>query len=174
MLTAMHRKITSASIIKLLDKIKNGIPEIALRTSLIVGFPGETQKHFRQMADFVKQGWFDRLGVFSYSHEEGTAAYKLKDNVSKAEKQARMEQIMEIQYDISYQKNRNKVGKTYAAIIDECVEKQYICRTEYDSPEIDNTVIIQAVQALKIGHFYPVKITHAEAYDLYGEVQQPL
>lgn len=170
-LKAMNRRITGQEIIRLLDTIKNKVPDIALRTSLIVGFPGETKKMYNDLENFVSKGYFDRLGVFTYSHEENTPAFSLKDNISKKEKQKRCENLMFIQQDISLQKNTNKIGQTFKVIIDAKERNSYIGRTEYDSPEVDNTVIISSKNvSLKIGEFYNVKINKANHFDLKGVI----
>lgn len=169
-LKAMNRKITSDEIVALLDKIKQKIPDIALRTSLIVGFPNETQKHFEELIDFVQAGWFDRLGVFTYSKEENTPAFLLPDNVSQRQKQKRQAQLMDVQYEISLKKNEQKKSQILKVLIDELSDNQYIGRTEFDAPEIDNTVLIETNQKLNVGEFYNVKITNTEAFDLQGVV----
>ncbi len=170
-LTSMHRRITEKEIRTLLYDIRNSIPSIALRTTLLLGFPGESKKIFRQLASFVQEEQFDRLGVFAYSHEENTPAYALKDTISRREKESRKEEIMAIQQEISLQKNKQKIGKTYKVIIDSETGSHYIGRSEYDSPEVDNTVLIPKKSAsCIIGNFYPVRIVKAQNYDLYGEL----
>ena len=172
MLQAMHRHITGEQIRKLIDTIKQKVPDVALRTSLIVGFPGETKAMFKELEDFVAQAYFDRLGVFTYSHEENTLAFAMKDNVTKAEKQRRQERLMAVQYDISLQKNKSLVGKELKVVIDDRQGEYYEGRTQYDSPEVDNRVLIPvAEQALQIGAFYNALITHADAFDLMAEVK---
>lgn len=171
-LSSMHRKITGEEIRKLIDDIRNKIPDIALRTSLIVGYPGETKKKYQQLAAFVQAIEFDRMGVFTYSHEEDTKAYELKDNVSKAEKERRKEDLMFIQQEISLRKNQQKAGKTFRVLIDNENRSYYIGRTEFDSPEVDNTVLISKKKSsCQIGNFYPVHITKSDYFDLYGEVE---
>ncbi|MFA7402098.1 MAG: radical SAM protein, partial [Bacteroidales bacterium] len=172
-LTSMQRHISSDEIKKLIDTIRNKIPDIALRTSLIVGYPGETKKRFNELVDFVEKTEFDRLGIFTYSHEEDTKAYALKDNISKKEKQRRKEELMLIQQNISLKKNKQLIGKTLNVVIDTSDKNHYIGRTQYDSPEVDNTVLISKKQStLSSGNYYPVLIEKADYYDLYGNVNQ--
>lgn len=171
MLQAMHRHISGEDIIRMLETIKNKVPDVALRTSLIVGFPGETKAMYKELENFVARGYFDRLGVFTYSHEENTPSYVLKDNVTQAEKQRRQEGIMAIQHDISLTKNQSMVGQTFKVVIDSKQGKYYEGRTQYDSPEVDNTVLLPTRNHhLQQGGFYDVKITRADAFDLTGEV----
>jgi len=171
-LTGMHRRISEKEIRKLIDDIRNIIPSIALRTTLLVGFPGESKKIYRQLASFVQEVQFDRLGVFSYSHEENTPAYALKDTVLRREKENRKEEIMAIQQEISLQKNQQKIGKTFKVIIDSATGSHYVGRSEFDSPEVDNTVLIpKKSSSCIIGNFYPVRIVKADNYDLYGELE---
>ncbi len=171
MLSLMQRAHNREETIKLLSKIRQEIPDITIRTTLIVGFPGETDEEYNELLDFVKTFEFDRLGVFTYSHEEGTTAYKLPDNVPEKVKRQRMEKLMEVQQKISYNRNQQKIGKIYKTLIDKKEGEFYAGRTESDSPEIDNEVLISAdgVQ-LETGKFYPVKITKASDFDLYGEL----
>ncbi|MDR2407604.1 MAG: 30S ribosomal protein S12 methylthiotransferase RimO [Bacteroidales bacterium] len=171
-LTAMKRRITADEIRRLLDKIRNKIPDIAIRTSLIVGFPGETKKKFYQLRDFLQESQLDRVGVFTYSHEENTPAYALKDTITQKEKEERKEELMCLQQNISLQKNKQKVGKIFNVLIDTEENDSFIGRTEFDSPEVDNTVIIsKKSQPLSTGNFYNVTITDAECFDLFGEVK---
>ncbi|MDR0604560.1 MAG: 30S ribosomal protein S12 methylthiotransferase RimO [Bacteroidales bacterium] len=171
-LAAMKRKITADEIRRLLDAIRNKIPDIAIRTSLIVGFPGETKKKFYQLRDFLQECQLDRVGIFTYSHEENTPAYTLKDTITQKEKEERKEELMFLQQNISLQKNKQKVGKTFKVLIDAEENDNFIGRTEFDSPEVDNTVIIpQKQQHLSIGDFYNVTITNAECFDLFGKVK---
>jgi ribosomal protein S12 methylthiotransferase len=172
MLTAMRRGITGEEICRLLDAIRNKIPDLAIRTSLIVGFPGETKKKFRQLRDFLQQSQLDRVGIFTYSHEENTPAYAFKDTISQKEKDERKEELMLLQQDISLHKNRQKVGTTFRVLIDAEENDHFIGRTEFDSPEVDNTVIIpKKKQHLSTGNFYNVTVTDAECFDLFGEVK---
>lgn len=171
MLGLMQRGHSQEGTLNLLDKIKNGLPDVGLRTTLIVGFPGETNDDFKMLANFVQDYKFDRLGVFSYSHEEGTTAYKLDDNIPTELKQERLEVLMEIQQNISFELNNQKVGKVFKTIIDRKENDYYVGRTEFDSPEVDNEVIVNGNgQKLKIGNFYPVIVEKAEDFDLFGRI----
>ena len=170
LLTSMQRKIDRKGTLDLISKIRAKVPNIALRTSLIVGYPGETKKEYNELVDFVKEIEFDRLGVFTYSHEESTAAYKLKDNIKNAEKQARYNELMEVQRAISMRKNENFLGTTMRVLIDRMENDTYVGRTEFDSPEVDNEVLIKKKAGIKIGNFYNVKITGAFEYDLEGVI----
>ena len=166
----MNRVIDKKGTLQLIEKIKKEIPDIALRTSLIVGYPGETKKDFKDLMDFVSEVEFERLGVFTYSHEESTKAYQLKDNISASEKQERADILMQLQENISYKKNEALVGKTINVLVDRKENDFYIGRTEYDSPEVDNEVIIQSPSKSKlIGQFKKVKIIQAEPFDLIGK-----
>ena len=172
-LQAMNRRITGEEICRLLDAVRNKVSDIAIRTSLIVGFPNETKKKFRQLRDFLQQAELDRVGVFTYSHEENTPAYKLKETVSQAEKERRKEELMLLQQDISLNKNTSKIGQTVKVLIDEKnAEGNFIGRTQYDSPEVDNTVIIthKGKKNIQIGDFYQVAVTGADWFDLVGEI----
>jgi ribosomal protein S12 methylthiotransferase len=170
-LSLMQRGHTTEGTIALLKKIRTEMPEAAIRTTFIVGFPGETEEEFNELLDFVKEFEFDRVGVFTYSPEEGTTAFKLEDNIPEEVKQKRMEKLMEVQQSISYNLNNRKVGKILKTIIDRKEGDYYIGRTEFDSPEVDNEVIIEATHLkLKIGRFYNLKIQRVEDFDLYGEL----
>lgn len=172
-LSLMQRGHTREGTYKLLTKIREELPGVALRTTLIVGFPGETQEEFQELVDFVKTFRFERLGVFTYSHEEGTTAYKLKDTVPEKVKQQRLEELMQVQQDISLELNAAKVGRTLKTIIDRKENDHYIGRTEYDSPEVDNEVIIAAPDgSLTPGKFYPVIIEKADFFDLTGRIAE--
>lgn len=170
LLRSMERGITRNGTYKLIDKIREKVPGIALRTSLIAGYPGETEKEFSELLRFVKEVKFDRLGVFTYSHEESTKASDLKDSVKPALKKRRMEKIMQVQEKISLERNQDLIGKKIKVLVD-CRENEfYIGRTEYDSPEIDNEVLISVSSPKnRIGQFLNVKITNAEVYDLFGK-----
>ncbi|MBW7951227.1 MAG: 30S ribosomal protein S12 methylthiotransferase RimO [Chitinophagaceae bacterium] len=170
MLKAMHRNITQAEINKLIFKIRETIPDICLRTTLIAGFPGETEKDVEDLKTFLKQHRFDRVGIFTYSHEENTTAYNLEDNISQEEKEARAQEIMEVQQEISLEKNQEKVGKIFKVLIDKKEAGRYLGRTEFDSIEVDNEVVIQSDKKLTIGSFVNVKITKAYDYDIEGVV----
>lgn len=172
-LESMKRGTTQAKTTKLLHKLREAMPQMAIRTTLIVGYPGETQADFDALKDFVKEMRFERLGCFTYSHEENTTAYQLEDNVPEEVKLARANEIMEIQSQISWELNQEKVGKTFRCLIDRKEGNHFVGRTEYDSPDVDNEVLIDAKKHyVKIGDFVEVKIIDATDYDLYGEPQQ--
>ena len=164
----MRREGTTEELLNVIEKLREEIPDIALRTSMIVGFPGETKDDFDNLKDFIKVVKFDRLGVFQYSQEEGTKAAKMIDQIDKNTKEKRYNKIMEIQQDISYNKNRKYIGKEIEVIIDEKIEDEFIGRTVYDAPEIDNTVYVRG-KNINIGDIIKVKITDAFEYDLMGE-----
>ncbi|MBV9962539.1 MAG: 30S ribosomal protein S12 methylthiotransferase RimO [Parafilimonas sp.] len=174
MLQLMKRQSTKAEIVETLNIVRDKVPGICLRTTLIAGFPGETRDDVEELKSFLQEQRFDRVGAFTYSHEEGTSGYTLIDDVSAAEKQKRAEEIMEVQQEISYEKNAEKVGKTFKVIIDKKEAGRYLGRTEFDSVEVDNEVIIHSNTRLPIGDFVNVKITNAFDYDLEGEVLQPV
>ena len=169
-LASMKRGTTQEKTTKLLKKFREAMPEMAIRTTLIVGYPGETQADFEALKSFVKEMRFDRLGCFTYSHEENTTAYELEDDVPEEVKLARANEIMEIQSQISWELNQQKVGKTFRCLIDRKEGNYFVGRTEYDSPDVDNEVLIDAKKHyVKIGDFIEVKIIDATDYDLYGE-----
>ncbi len=169
-LASMKRGTTQEKTTKLLKKFRDAMPEMAIRTTLIVGYPGETQADFEALKSFVKEMRFDRLGCFTYSHEENTTAYELKDDVPEEVKLARANEIMEIQSQISWELNQQKIGKTFRCLIDRKEGNYFVGRTEYDSPDVDNEVLIDAKKHyVKIGDFAEVKIIDATDYDLYGE-----
>ena len=170
MLKAMKRQITSQEIYELIDTIRDRIPEICIRTSLIAGFPGETREDVEAVKAFLAKTRLDRVGIFTYSHEENTSAYELADALSSEEKEARAQEIIEFQQEISFEKNQERIGHTYKVLIDRKEAGRYIGRTEFDSVEVDNEVIINSSKALKIGEFVQVKIDKAYDYDLEGEV----
>ncbi len=171
MLKSMRRGITKQKTIELVDQIRNKVPEIALRTTLICGYPGETEQDFEEMKTWVEATQFDRLGCFTYSHEEKTHAYNLEDNVPEEVKQQRVEEIMDIQQGISLEKNQTKVGQTFKVLIDKKEGDFFVGRTEYDSPEVDNEVLIDAkTDYAPVGSFVQVKIDRAEDFDLYGHL----
>ncbi|MFM2204529.1 MAG: ribosomal protein methylthiotransferase RimO [Bacteroidota bacterium] len=170
MLKAMKRQITSQEIYELIDTIRDRIPEICIRTSLIAGFPGETREDVDAVKAFLAKTRLDRVGIFTYSHEENTSAYELADTLSSEEKEARAQEIIEFQQEISFEKNQERIGHTYKVLIDRKEAGRYIGRTEFDSVEVDNEVIINSSKALKIGEFVQVKIDKAYDYDLEGEV----
>jgi len=170
MLKAMRRQITRGEMTDLIHSIRDRVPGICLRTTLITGFPGETEKDVEELKEFLQEHRFDRVGIFTYSHEEGTSAYGLADDVPAAEKQRRAEEIMEVQQEISYEKNQEKVGQVFKTIIDKKEAGRWLGRTEFDSVEVDNEVIIHSKEKLPIGEFVQVEITKAYDYDLEGEV----
>ena len=171
MLKVMKRGITREKTDELIKNIRDINPEIALRTTLIAGHPGETERDFQEMYDFVERSQFDRLGIFTYSHEEGTSAHKLEDDVPEQVKRSRSNKIMALQQKISTKKNKNKVGKTVKVLVDRVDANNYYGRTEQDSPEVDNEVIIPSKEMhLRVGDFYDVKITDSKEYDLIGKV----
>jgi len=169
-LASMKRGTTQEKTTKLLKKFREAMPEMAIRTTLIVGYPGETQADFEALKSFVKEMRFDRLGCFTYSHEENTTAYELEDDVPEEVKLARANEIMEIQSQISWELNQQKIGKTFRCLIDRKEGNYFVGRTEYDSPDVDNEVLIDAKKHyVKTGDFVEVKIIDATDYDLYGE-----
>ncbi|UPT73589.1 MAG: 30S ribosomal protein S12 methylthiotransferase RimO [Elusimicrobiota bacterium] len=171
MLASMRRGTTKANTAALIDKIRTKIPGVALRTTLIAGYPGETKADHEEMIEWVKAVKFDRLGVFQYSHEENTHAFTLKDDVSAKEKKRRAEAVMAAQQPISLALNNAVIGKTVKVLVDRVEGKHFIGRTEKDSPEVDNEVLIPAAKDyLRVGDFAQVKITAAEEYDLVGEL----
>lgn len=169
-LASMKRGTTEEKTTKLLKKFREAMPEMAIRTTLIVGYPGETQADFEALKSFVQEMRFDRLGCFTYSHEENTTAYDLEDDVPEEVKLARANEIMEIQSQISWELNQQKIGKTFRCLIDRKEGNYFVGRTEYDSPDVDNEVLIDAKKHyVKTGDFVEVKIIDATDYDLYGE-----
>ncbi|GAO44416.1 30S ribosomal protein S12 methylthiotransferase RimO [Flavihumibacter petaseus] len=170
MLKAMKRQITREEMETLIAAIREKVPGICLRTTLIVGFPGETRDDIEELKDFLRRMRFDRVGVFTYSHEENTSAYGLEDNIPADEKEARAQEIMEVQQEISLEKNQEKIGKVFRVLVDKKEAGRYLGRTEFDSVEVDNEVVINATKPLKAGQFVNVKITKAFDYDLEGDV----
>jgi ribosomal protein S12 methylthiotransferase len=170
MLNAMKRQITREEMEDLVGEIRNRIPGICLRTTLIAGFPGETRDDVEELKGFLQRMRFDRVGIFTYSHEEGTSAYGLNDDVPAEEKEERAQEIMEVQQEISLEKNMEKIGQTFKVLIDKKEAGRYLGRTEFDSVEVDNEVIVQSKKKLPIGEFVQVKITKAYDYDIEGEV----
>lgn len=169
MLKSMRRGITKAKTLHLIETIREKVPGIALRTTLISGYPGETRQDHEELLRFVEQTRFDRLGVFSYSHEENTHAFSLPDDVPEETKQERLEEIMSLQQGISYELNQQKTGKTFKVLVDKKEGGYFTGRTEADSPEVDNEVLIEAHnQYVSVGDFCDVRITAAEEFDLYG------
>ncbi|HQQ12844.1 MAG TPA: radical SAM protein, partial [Bacteroidales bacterium] len=169
-LDSMRRNITREKTIELVKKIRASVPEIAFRTTFITGFPTETEDDFEELYQFVKESRFDRVGVFTYSHEEDTPAFQLNDVVPEAIKQERMEKLMTLQQDISLEINESKIGRVERVIIDKIEGEYYVGRTQYDSPEVDNEVLIPAGIEMEPGKFYNVEITAAAHFDLYAKV----
>jgi ribosomal protein S12 methylthiotransferase len=171
MLKAMRRGITREKTEALIEKMRETVPGIAIRTTLISGYPGETEEDFQEMYGWVKRSRFDRLGIFTYSHEENTHAYNAEDDVPEEVKRERADKIMELQSGISYELNQEKIGKTYKVLFDKVEGDYFIGRTEFDSPEVDNEVLVKKENTyIRLGEFTNVKITNADHYDLYGEV----
>ena len=172
-LRSMKRGLGEKATVDLIEKIKKEVPDAALRTTLIVGYPGETEEEFQQLYSFVEKYKFDRLGVFKYAHEEGTSAYFLEDDVSEEVKQDRLDRLMMLQQQISFELNKQKEGRLLKTIIDRKEGDYYIGRSEYDSPEVDNEVLISVKdESLTIGEFYTVRINKTDFFDLYGEIAQ--
>jgi ribosomal protein S12 methylthiotransferase len=170
MLKAMKRQITREEMEELIGEIRNRIPDICLRTTLIAGFPGETRDDVEELKTFLQKMRFDRVGIFTYSHEEQTSAHDLIDNISAEEKEERAQEIMEVQQDISLEKNNEKVGLTMKVMVDKKESGRFMGRTAFDSVEVDNEVIINTSKKLTIGEFVNVKITKAFDYDLEGDL----
>jgi len=170
MLKAMKRQITREEMEELVGEIRRRIPDICLRTTLIAGFPGETRDDVEELKTFLQKMKFDRVGIFTYSHEEQTSAHDLQDNISAEEKEERAQEIMEVQQDISLEKNMQKVGEVFKVMVDKKESGRFLGRTEFDSVEVDNEVIINTTKKLTIGEFVSVKITKAFDYDLEGEI----
>lgn len=171
MLKSMRRGITKQKTIDVVNQIRDRVPGIAMRTTLITGYPGETEQDFEEMQRWVEDTKFDRLGCFTYSHEEKTAAHQLIDDVPEEVKQQRADAIMEIQQGISFDKNQEKIGRTFKVLIDKKDGEYFVGRTEFDSPEVDNEVLIDArVDYATVGSFVNVQIDTAEDFDLYGHI----
>lgn len=173
MLKSMRRGITKQKTIDTVNQIRDKIPGIAIRTTLIAGYPGETQKDHEEMLQWVSDSKFERLGIFTYSHEENTHAFNLKDDVKEKTKRERADAVMKIQQEISYNLNQQKVGKTFKVLFDRKENDYFVGRTEFDSPDVDNEVLVKATDTnyVRIGDFANVKITDASDFDLYGELQ---
>ena len=171
-LASMHRRHTKAEAMELIGRLRGAIPDLALRTTLLVGYPGETEADFEELLAFVREVRFERLGVFPYSEEEGTwSAENLRDDIPETIKQQRAERVMALQNEISLENNRRRVGHTERVIIDSRQGDWYVGRTQYDSPEVDQEILIPASECrLLRGHFYDVTVTSAADYDLYGEI----
>ena len=170
-LSAMHRRHTKAEAYALVEKLRGAIPDLALRTTLLVGYPGETEADFTELEQFVRDVRFERLGVFAYSEEEGTySARELADDVPEEVKQQRVERIMTLQNDIARENNLRRVGRTERVLIDSRQGDYYVGRTQYDSPEVDQEILIPAAERrLLRGHFYEIRIDGAADYVLYGK-----
>jgi ribosomal protein S12 methylthiotransferase len=172
-LKAMRRNITREETEKLIHDIRAILPDIAIRTTMLVGYPGETQDDIEEMKQFIKDMRFERLGVFTYSHEEGTHGYKLEDTIPQEEKERRAQELMEVQQEISFDLNEEKIGKTLKVLFDRKEGGYFIGRTEYDSPEVDNEVLVDAkTNFVRLGDFANVLITDATDFDLYGKIVQ--
>lgn len=170
-LQSMRRGITREKTEALVQTIREKVPGIAIRTTLIAGYPGETEADFEEMRDFVERMRFDRLGIFTYSHEENTHAHTLEDDVPEEVKRQRADEIMEMQSGISYELNQEKIGKTFRVLFDRVEGDYFIGRTEFDSPEVDNEVLVKKADGfVRLGDFAQVKITSADHYDLYGKI----
>ena len=172
-LDSMQRGIDREGTLQLLATMREQLPDVAIRTTLIVGYPGETREEFEELKEFVRTAQFDRMGCFAYSPEEGTAAYDLPDDVSEEEKLRRVDELMSLQEEISLIKNRARVGKTYRCLVDRIEGGNIVARTEYDSPEVDDEVIVKDNGKVSPGDFIQVKIVAAEEHDIYGEIATP-
>jgi ribosomal protein S12 methylthiotransferase len=172
MLKSMRRGITKQKTMDLVKEVRAIAPKMALRTTLIVGYPGETEEDFNELKEWVREAKFDRMGAFTYSHEEKTHAHLLEDDVPAEVKQARVDELMEIQAEVSYQLNQAKIGNTYKVLFDRKEGNYFIGRSEYDSPEVDNEILVEAKKDVyvAVGSFANVKITSAVEFDLYGEL----
>ncbi len=169
MLRAMKRQITREEMNDLIYAIREKLPGICLRTTLIAGFPGETEDDVSELKSFLQQHRFERVGIFTYSHEEGTSAFDLRDDLPQEIKEERAREIMEVQQEISYEKNQEKIGRSFKVLIDKKESGRYLGRTEFDSVEVDNEVIVHSKRILTPGEFVQVKITKAYDFDLEGE-----
>ena len=172
-LDSMQRGIDREGTLQLLATMREQLPDVAIRTTLIVGYPGETREEFEELKEFVRTSQFDRMGCFASSPEEGTSAYDLPDDVSEEEKLRRVDELMSLQEEISLIKNRARVGKTYRCLVDRIEGGNIVARTEYDSPEVDDEVIVKDNGKVSPGDFIQVKIVAAEEHDIYGEIATP-
>jgi ribosomal protein S12 methylthiotransferase len=170
MLKAMKRQITRSEMEELIQAIREKVPGICLRTTLIAGFPGETLDDIEEIKFFLQRQRFDRVGIFTYSHEENTSAFQLMDNLPQEEKERRAQEVMEVQQEISFEKNQEKIGKEFKVLIDKKEAGRYLGRTEFDSVEVDNEVVIHSTKKVVVGDFAQVRITKAFDYDLEGQV----
>jgi ribosomal protein S12 methylthiotransferase len=173
-LKSMRRGVNGTYTRKLMADVRKRLPQAAIRTAFIVGYPGETEKEFEELKVFVREMKFDRMGVFTYSHEEDTHAFSLQDNIPEKVKNARAAELMALQQEISANLNFVKIGQTLKVLIDRKEGNYYIGRTEFDSPEVDNEVLIEHHENLQIGVFYPVLITASDDFDLYGIIEKNL
>jgi ribosomal protein S12 methylthiotransferase len=170
-LERMKRQTTQDEQRELIHLARKTVPGIAIRTTFLLGFPGETEEEFSDLCQFVKEMQFDRVGVFQYSHEEDTSGYLMDDDVSQEQKSERSNILMELQQEVSFAHNQAKVGKVFRVLFDRKEGQYFIGRTEYDSPDVDNEVLVDAARwFVRLGDFANVRITHAEEYDLFGEV----
>ncbi len=169
-LKTMRRGHTASDTYQLIETLRSKIPHIAIRTTLISGFPGETKKEHNELLKFIEEARFERLGIFSYSQEENTPAYSLGDPINKKEKKRRLDELMLLQQEISYELNREKINTTLKVIIDDENDNFYLGRTEFDSPEVDNGVLIDKEEKLEIGNFYNARIINANTFDLVGKI----
>ncbi len=172
-LKSMRRQITKSETNDLIDKIRDSVPEVHIRTTFLVGYPEENESDFAELLEFTALKKFDRVGVFKYSHEEDTIAYKLKDIHSDEVKEARANELMQLQEGISFDLNQKKIGRSYKVLVDRKEGSYYVGRTEFDSPEVDNEVLIKSnnKQYIRIGDFHHVKIHSADSFDLFGELE---
>jgi ribosomal protein S12 methylthiotransferase len=173
-LKSMRRGVDKKGTYNLMAKFRKQLPEAVVRAAFIVGYPGETEEEFEELKAFIRDTKFDRVGVFTYSHEEDTFAFGLADDIPDEVKQSRAAEIMEMQQGISLELNQLKIGKSFKVLIDRIEGDFFVGRTEFDSPEVDNEVLINNLSKFKIGEFYTVKITEADAFDLYGEIEKNL
>ena len=171
-LASMQRGIDREGTLDLFDHFRRDIPNVAIRTTLIVGYPGETEEEFEELKEFVRKARFSRMGVFAYSPEEGTAAFALADTVSEEEKQRRVDELMTIQEQIALENNEAFVGKELRVLVDRCEGDYWICRSEYDSPDVDNEVLVPAKVPMCRGNFYTVRIVDAMEHDLMAEYME--
>jgi ribosomal protein S12 methylthiotransferase len=169
-LKSMQRGVTKKNTIEIVEKFRKQLPGAALRSSFIVGYPGETEAEFNELLDFVRDTEFDRVGVFTYSHENGTSAFKHKDDIPQEIKEERAALLMQLQEEISLKKLSSNVGKQFKVLIDRVEGEFFVGRTEFDSPEVDNEVLISATSNLKIGEFYRIEIESTEAFDMFGKL----
>ncbi|MBN1650735.1 MAG: 30S ribosomal protein S12 methylthiotransferase RimO [Bacteroidales bacterium] len=169
-LRSMKRGHTGKGTRELVQTMRDKVPDVAIRTTFIVGYPGETEEEFQELLDFIKETRFERLGVFTYSPEEDTSAFKLEDDIPEEVKQERKERLMELQAEISNEINQQRIGSVNKVIVDRYEAPYFVGRTQYDSPEVDNEVLIEGEKGdLQIGQFYTIKITEADSFDLYGK-----